>query len=77
MKYIETLREGERVCDIYLCKSKQVAKTKAGKSYYSLILQDKSGTVDAKVWELSNGIAHFDKADSRKTVGGKTGSEND
>ncbi|MCI8565998.1 MAG: HD domain-containing protein [Lachnospiraceae bacterium] len=63
MKYIETLREGERVCDIYLCKSKQVAKTKAGKSYYSLVLQDKSGTVDAKVWELSNGIAHFEALD--------------
>lgn len=63
MKYIETLREGERICDIYLCKSKQVAKTKAGKSYYSLVLQDKSGTVDAKVWELSNGIAHFEALD--------------
>lgn len=63
MKYIETFREGERVCDIYLCKSKQVAKTKAGKSYYSLVLQDKTGTVDAKVWELNNGIAHFEALD--------------
>ena len=63
MKYIDTFREGERVCDIYLCKSKQVAKTKAGKSYYSLVLQDKTGTVDAKVWELNNGIAHFEALD--------------
>lgn len=63
MKYIETFREGERVCDIYLCKSKQVAKTKAGKSYYSLVLQDKTGSVDAKVWELNNGIAHFEALD--------------
>lgn len=63
MKYIETLREGERVCDIYLCKSKQISKTKAGKSYYSLVLQDKTGTVDAKVWELTNGIAHFEALD--------------
>ena len=43
MKYIETFREGDRICDIYLCKVKQVAKTKAGKSYYSLVLQDKTG----------------------------------
>lgn len=43
MKYIETLREGERFSEIYLCKSKQVAKTKMGKTYYSLILQDKTG----------------------------------
>ena len=28
-------------------------KTKAGKSYYSMMLQDKTGTVDAKVWELT------------------------
>ena len=49
MKYIETFREGERICDIYLCKVKQVAKTKAGKTYYSLVLQDKTGTIDAEV----------------------------
>ena len=63
MKYIETFREGDRICDIYLCKAKQVAKTKAGKSYYSLVLQDKTGTIDAKVWELTNGIAHFEALD--------------
>ncbi|MCI8401294.1 MAG: HD domain-containing protein [Lachnospiraceae bacterium] len=63
MKYIDQFREGERICDIYLCKTKQVAKTKAGKSYYSLVLQDKTGTIDAKVWELNNGIAHFEALD--------------
>ena len=63
MKYIETFREGERICDIYLCKVKQVAKTKAGKTYYSLVLQDKTGTIDAKVWELTGGIAHFEALD--------------
>ena len=63
MKYIETLREGERICEIYLCKNKTVAKTKAGKTYYSLVLQDKTGTLDAKVWELTNGIAHFEAMD--------------
>lgn len=48
MKYIEILREGERVSEVYLCKTKQVAKTKMGKTYYSLTLQDKTGTVDAR-----------------------------
>ena len=51
MKYIETLREGERVSSIYLCKSRQTAMTKAGKAYENLILQDKTGTVDAKIWD--------------------------
>ena len=33
MKFIETFREGENISDIYLCKSKQTMKTKAGKTY--------------------------------------------
>lgn len=69
MRYINELREGEIVGDIYLCKMKQVAKTKAGKSYYSLLLQDKTGSIDAKIWELSNGIEHFDAMDYIKVEG--------
>lgn len=63
MKYIAQIREGERISDIYLCKTKNVAKTKAGKTYYSLVLQDKSGTIDAKIWDLSSGIDHFESMD--------------
>ena len=39
MKYIESLREGERINEIYLCKTKQSALTKAGKPYENVILQ--------------------------------------
>lgn len=63
MRYINELREGEIISETYLCKSKQILKTKAGKSYYSLLLQDKTGTIDSKVWELSNGIEHFESMD--------------
>ena len=41
MKYIEALREGERIQEIYLCKQKNVAMTKTGKEYENVILQDK------------------------------------
>jgi len=60
MRYINDLRDGEMISETYLCKTKQPLKTKAGKSYYSLLLQDKSGTLDGKVWELSQGIDHFE-----------------
>lgn len=60
MRYINDLRDGEMISETYLCKTKQSLKTKAGKSYYSLLLQDKSGTLDGKVWELSQGIDHFE-----------------
>ncbi len=63
MKYIQELREGERISQIYLCKNKIVATTKAGKSYYSLTLQDKTGQLDGKIWELSNAIDHFETMD--------------
>ncbi len=63
MNYINELREGEMVSEVYLCKAKLDLKTKAGKSYYSLTLQDKTGTVDAKIWELNNGISHFEAMD--------------
>jgi len=63
MRYINELREGDNVREIYLCKQLQSLKTKIGKSYYSLLLQDKTGTLDAKVWELGNGIEHFEQMD--------------
>ncbi|MBE5944253.1 MAG: HD domain-containing protein [Lachnospiraceae bacterium] len=60
MNYINELREGEMISEVYLCKSKVTATTKAGKNYYSMQLQDKTGIIDAKVWELNNGISHFE-----------------
>ncbi len=63
MKYIKTLHEGENISAVYLCKNKTVATTKNGKTYYSVTLQDKTATIDGKIWELSNAIAHFEKSD--------------
>lgn len=64
MKYIETFREGMHISDVYLCKHKQVALTKAGKEYGNLVLQDKTGTIDSKIWDLSSpGIGNFEVLD--------------
>lgn len=64
MKYIKDLKEGDRVSDIYLCKRKQSAVTKNGKAFDNLILQDKTGTIDAKIWDPNSpGIAEFDAMD--------------
>lgn len=48
MKFINELHEGEKLSGIYLCKHKQAAVTKNGKPYENVILQDKTGTIDAK-----------------------------
>ena len=64
MKFIKDLKPGDRVADIYMCKHKQSATTKNGKEYYSVTLQDKTGTVDAKIWEPGGaGIDEFDAQD--------------
>lgn len=64
MRYIETLREGERISEIYLCRQKQMFLTKTGKPYDSLLLQDKTGTLDGKIWDVnSNGIEDFESLD--------------
>lgn len=61
MRYIKDLREGIRITEVYLCKTKQILIAKSGKEYGSLILQDKTGTTDAKIWDLgSPGIGDFD-----------------
>ncbi len=64
MKYIEAFKEGDRVSDIYLCKHKQSAVTKNGKPYENVILQDKTGTIDAKIWDPNSaGIDDFETLD--------------
>ena len=69
MRYIETFREGEKIADIYLCKHKTSAVTKNGKPYDSMILQDKTGTVDAKIWDPNSlGIDDFDALDYVEVV---------
>ena len=64
MKYIESFKEGLHTSDIYLCKNKQIALTKSGKEYGNLLLQDKTGTIDGKIWDLhSPGVGSFETLD--------------
>ena len=73
MKYIAQLTEGERINEIYLCRKKQSALTKAGKPYESLMLQDKTGTLDAKIWDPGSlGIDDFDELDYIAVTGDVT-----
>lgn len=63
MKYIREYRDGDYCKGIYLCRSKQVLTAKTGKAYFSLTLQDKTGTIDAKVFDINSGIDEFDSMD--------------
>ena len=64
MRYISELKEGDRVSGIYLCKQKTPAVTRNGKPYENVVLQDKTGSIDCKIWDPnSQGIADFDAMD--------------
>lgn len=69
MYSIANWREGDSISEVLLCRSKEVAQTKVGKNYYSLKLQDASGTVDGKIWDLSSGIDHFEALQYIKVEG--------
>ena len=64
MRFIDSLKDGDRVSEVYLCKSKTIALTKAGREYCNVILQDSTGQIDSKIWDLtSGGIGDFDVND--------------
>ena len=63
MRYLEDIREGEALVGHYLCKQKQMLKSRAGKNYLSLTLQDKTGNINGKVWDLNHQIQNFDEGD--------------
>lgn len=72
MRYISELRDGENVIEYYFCKQKQSLKSKAGKNYFSLLLQDKTGVINAKIWDLNNQIQSFEAGDYIKIDGSVT-----
>lgn len=64
MRYIESLREGEGINEIYLVRTKKSDITKTGKPYEKLVLTDKTGSIDAMIWDPnSSGIDDFDALD--------------
>lgn len=70
MKYIQEFHEGDRVAGVYLCKQKTSSVTKNGKPYDNVILQDKTGQIDCKIWDVgSAGIQDFDALDYVDVVG--------
>ena len=70
MKYINEFTEGSRVSGIYLVKTKSSSVTKNGKPFENLVLQDKTGVVDAKIWEPADpAIDDFSALDYIEVVG--------
>lgn len=64
MKYINEFRDGDSIRGIFLCKQKNSAVTKNGKAYDNVILQDKTGIIECKIWDPNSmGINEFEVLD--------------
>lgn len=63
MSEISTLKPQEAFEGMYLCKYKQILKNKNGKDYCSVKLQDCTGLIDGKIWNIHSGIEEFEVDD--------------
>ena len=54
--YVCDLAEGEHIQSIFLVGDKTLRTTKSGKPFLALELMDKSGSIDAKVWEEAEAL---------------------
>ncbi|AWV89851.1 3'-5' exoribonuclease YhaM family protein [Bradymonas sediminis] len=61
--FVEQLVEGETIRSVFLVSDKSVRATKSGKPFLALTLGDKSGSIDAKVWDNAEAIATRFEAD--------------
>ena len=63
-KCVADIKDRDLVDSVFLVKDKILAMAKNGKPYLTLKLMDKSGEVDAKVWDNADEVAtFFDKND--------------
>lgn len=50
-KYVNTLKEGDQIDDLFLVKTAKLGETRAGKPYLVLAVMDKSGEISGPIWE--------------------------
>lgn len=64
MQFIDKLKDGDKLSSVYHVKTKSQATAKTGKEYFNVQLQDKTGTIDAKIWDTNApGIEEFKATD--------------
>lgn len=70
MQYINDLKDGDTVSSIYLCRKRQGMTAKNGRAYDNVTFQDKTGSIDGKIWEPDNpGIEDFAEMDYVEVAG--------
>lgn len=64
MQFINKLKDGDELNSVYHVKTKSQATAKTGKEYFNVCLSDKTGTIEAKIWDVNApGIEEFKAGD--------------
>ncbi len=64
MQFVGELRENDDIQSVYHIKIKSQAKAKTGKDYFNVQLEDKTGIIDGKIWDVTSpGIEEFSAND--------------
>ena len=56
IKFVKDIKEGEQVRDLFLVAGKAQLTSNAGKAYLSLQLRDRTGIIEARVWDRAEEI---------------------
>ncbi len=69
--FIKDINANSNVCDYFLVKRKELCKAKNDKYYLAVKLCDRSGDIDARIWERAKEIdSIFGKGDIIKIIRG-------
>jgi 3'-5' exoribonuclease len=69
-RYVEQLRDGDDLEDVYLVADKQLRVNRNGNSYLSIELRDRTGGINARLWNAGDLTAReFNIGDFLHTVG--------
>src|SRR5438034_918214 len=69
-RYVEQLRDGDNLDDVYLVTDKQLRVNKNGNAYLQLELRDRSGGISARLWNAGEAAAReFSPGDFLYAVG--------
>ena len=69
--WIKDIKENSTIEGSYLVKSKTISKTRQGNSFLTLTLGDKTGTIEARVWDRVEDISNDFKEGNIVTINGQ------
>ncbi len=69
---VSDLAAGQNIQGVFLVQFKDVRQKKTGDPYLSLVLMDRSGTIEAKMWDNVAGVMDSFETDDFLKVKGET-----